>query len=115
MLHAIGAPLTFRDFAEYVRTLVQQFVDDSILRRFLEILEGVLYDPSVCINNGYHRRHRQPTWTTREPVSWHASEAHLPFKDLLTLSIPISKDELPWCQAPTMQIWAERGGTKSVP
>ena len=25
------------------------------------------------------------TWTTREPVSWQANEAHLPFNDLLTL------------------------------
>ena len=25
------------------------------------------------------------TWTTREPVSWQANDAHLPFNDLLTL------------------------------
>lgn len=25
------------------------------------------------------------TWTTSEPVSWQASDAHFPFKDLLTL------------------------------
>ena len=25
------------------------------------------------------------TWTTREPVSWQANDAHLPFSDLLTL------------------------------
>ena len=25
------------------------------------------------------------TWTTRDPVSWQANDAHLPFRDLLTL------------------------------
>ncbi len=42
MLNAVGTPLTLCDFPEYDRTLVKELVDDTILGRFLQVLEGVL-------------------------------------------------------------------------
>lgn len=50
------------------------------------------------------------TWTTKEPVSWQASDAHLPFKDLLTL--PVS---LIWGQSNGERIYkAKMGGAGGV-
>ena len=44
MLNAIGTPLILCDFAEYDRSLVEELIDDAILRRLLQVLEGVLKD-----------------------------------------------------------------------
>ena len=38
-----------------------------------------------CVSMIYIKNSWGPTWTTREPVSWQAKEAHLPWSDLLTL------------------------------
>lgn len=42
VLHAVGSPLVLRNISENMSTLVEEFVDDSILGGLFQILESVL-------------------------------------------------------------------------
>lgn len=42
MLNAVRTPLVLRDLAKHDRSLVEDLVNDAILRRVFQVLEGVL-------------------------------------------------------------------------
>lgn len=56
MLNAVRAPLVHADFAKDGRTLVEEFVHNTIFGRFLEVLERMLNDKGP----GLMTRERSP-------------------------------------------------------
>jgi hypothetical protein len=87
-LDAAEGPLALRDFAEYHGVLSQQLISDPALGALLGVLEGVLKKVMGVRVRMRMRKMEEGsrTCTTRDSVSWHASAAHLPLRDLLTLS-----------------------------
>lgn len=47
MLDAVGSPLVLRNVSENMSTLVEEFVDDSILSGLFQVLESVLIGSSA--------------------------------------------------------------------
>jgi len=85
MLDAVRSPLTRSHITESCLALVEQLIDNPILGAVLKILKGVLQKRVIESEPVLQTVHFIGTWTTREPVSWHARLAHFPFSDLLTL------------------------------
>ena len=82
MLDAIRAPLALGDLAEDAEPLVKEFVNNAVFGLGLQIFKSMLMD-ELAAGSTYLRGSQ--TWTTSDPVSWHARDAHFPFNDLLTL------------------------------
>ena len=67
MLNTVGAPLVLRYLSEHNGPLVQELVDNAVLRTLLEVFEGVLLQYlSVYIDCTSLVQH---TCTTSDPVS----------------------------------------------
>lgn len=87
MLNAVRPPLVLGNFTEDRRALVQQLVNNAVLGFRFKVLKRMLKGWQSETSRRIFYIH---TWTTSDPVSWHARDAHLPLRDLLTLNHSLS-------------------------